>query len=101
MTEIASSSLFDRIAAVCRDLGVPAWLLERVLREERMTIRRIGNARAWTDADVEALRGMGFRTTADGHDLNRDHLKLVTPEALSPHLGPRILDEVEYVALDG
>lgn len=26
-------------------------------------------------------RGMGFRTTADGHDLNRDHLKLDTPEA--------------------
>jgi hypothetical protein len=25
--------------------------------------------------------GMGFRTTADGHDLNRDYLKLVTPEA--------------------
>jgi len=25
--------------------------------------------------------GMGFRTTADGHDLNRDHLKLVTLEA--------------------
>lgn len=27
------------------------------------------------------VRGMGFRTTADGHDLNRDHLKLSTPEA--------------------
>jgi len=25
--------------------------------------------------------GMGFRTTADGRDLNRDHVKLVTPEA--------------------
>ncbi len=25
--------------------------------------------------------GMGFRTTADGHDLNRDFLKLQTPEA--------------------
>lgn len=25
--------------------------------------------------------GMGFRTTADGHDLNRDSLKLETPEA--------------------
>lgn len=24
--------------------------------------------------------GMGFRTTVDGHDLNRDHLKLATPE---------------------
>ena len=27
------------------------------------------------------VSGMGFRTTADGHDLNRDYLKLVTPEA--------------------
>jgi len=27
------------------------------------------------------VRGMGFRTTADGHDLNRDWLKLETPEA--------------------
>jgi len=26
-------------------------------------------------------QGMGFRTTADGHDLNRDHVKLDTPEA--------------------
>ena len=25
--------------------------------------------------------GMGFRTTTDGHDLNRDHIKLSTPEA--------------------
>jgi hypothetical protein len=27
------------------------------------------------------VEGMGFRTTTDGHDLNRDHLKLETPEA--------------------
>ncbi len=27
------------------------------------------------------VRGMGFRTATDGHDLNRDHLKLETPEA--------------------
>ena len=27
------------------------------------------------------VQGMGFRTTADGHDLNRDHMKLSTPEA--------------------
>jgi len=27
------------------------------------------------------VEGMGFRTTTDGHDLNRDHLKLQTPEA--------------------
>ncbi|HLF56561.1 MAG TPA: M14 family metallopeptidase, partial [Thermoanaerobaculia bacterium] len=27
------------------------------------------------------VRGMGFRTTVDGHDLNRDWLKIETPEA--------------------
>jgi hypothetical protein len=27
------------------------------------------------------VQGMGFRTTADGHDLNRDWMKLDTPEA--------------------
>lgn len=44
-------------AAVCRELGIPAWFLERVLREEAMTVGRIGNARAWTDRDVERLVG--------------------------------------------
>lgn len=43
-------------AAVCRELGIAAWFLERVLREEAMSVRRIGNARAWTDEDVEQLR---------------------------------------------
>ena len=42
--------------AVCRELGIAAWFLERVLREEGMTVQRIGNARAWTDTDVERLR---------------------------------------------
>jgi len=31
--------------------------------------------------------------------LNR-YVELVTPESLSPHIGPYILKEVEYVALD-
>jgi hypothetical protein len=43
-------------AAVCRELNVATWFLERVLREEAITVQRIGNARAWTDADVERLR---------------------------------------------
>ncbi len=56
-TTATTSALAVRgTAAVCRDIDVPAWLLERVLREEGMTIRRIGNARAWTDDDVERLR---------------------------------------------
>ncbi len=32
------------------------------------------------------------------HLLGR-RVELVTPEALSPHIGPRILREVEYVSL--
>ena len=31
-------------------------------------------------------------------DLLERRVELVTPEALSPHIGPRILKEVEYVA---
>jgi hypothetical protein len=42
--------------AVCRELGIPGWFLERVIREEGWTIARVGNARAWTDADIERLR---------------------------------------------
>lgn len=33
-------------------------------------------------------------------DLLGRHVELVTPESLSPYIGPRILREVEYVALD-
>jgi uncharacterized protein len=29
------------------------------------------------------------------------HVEIVTPESLSPHLGPHILREVQYAALDG
>jgi hypothetical protein len=43
-------------ADVGRELGVPAWFVERVLSEEGLRVQRIGNARAWTDADVERLR---------------------------------------------
>jgi predicted nucleotidyltransferase len=32
-------------------------------------------------------------------NLLQRHVELVTPEALSPHIGPYILKEVEYVAL--
>ena len=36
----------------------------------------------WNRPNQDGPRaGMGFRTTADGHDLNRDFLKVVTPEA--------------------
>jgi len=31
-------------------------------------------------------------------DLFSRRVEVVTPEALSPHIGPRILEEVEYVA---
>ena len=31
-------------------------------------------------------------------DVLQRHVELVTPEALSPYIGPRILKEVEYVA---
>jgi len=30
-------------------------------------------------------------------DLLQRRVELVTPEALSPHIGPRIMEEVEYV----
>jgi len=32
-------------------------------------------------------------------DLLQRRVELVTPEALSPHIGPRILEEVEYAAV--
>lgn len=32
-------------------------------------------------------------------DLFQRPVELVTPESLSPHMGPRILKEVEYVAI--
>jgi predicted nucleotidyltransferase len=32
-------------------------------------------------------------------DLLDRHVELVTPESLSPYIGPRIIEEVEYVSL--
>ncbi len=34
-------------------------------------------------------------------DLLERRVEIVTPESLSPHLGPHILREVQYAALDG
>ncbi len=34
-------------------------------------------------------------------DLLGRRVEALTPESLSPHIGPRILDEVQYVSLDG
>jgi len=34
-------------------------------------------------------------------DILHRRVELVTPESLSPYIGPRILAEVEYVPLDG
>jgi len=33
-------------------------------------------------------------------DLLGRPVELVTPESLSPYIGPRIIEEVEYVSLD-
>jgi len=32
-------------------------------------------------------------------DLLQRRVEVLTPESLSPHLGPRILEEIEYVAV--
>lgn len=81
-------------------------------RMEALGVSRIGlfgsfarNAQH-ADSDVDLL--VEFepgRKTFDNYmqlaflleDLLQRRVELVTPEALSPHLGPRILEEVEYV----
>lgn len=71
---------------VCRELGIPAWFLERVLREEGMTIQRIGNARAWTDADVARLReGLAVRAA------RRSRRRTETPQP--EHGGPIVISK--------
>jgi predicted nucleotidyltransferase len=79
---------------------------------ESLGVRRIGLFGSFArdaqraDSDVDLL--VEFepgRKTFDNYmqlaflleDLLQRRVELVTPEALSPHLGPRILAEVEYV----
>ena len=40
---------------VSRDLSIPLWHLERVVREQGLTIRHLAGVRAWTDDDVARL----------------------------------------------
>jgi hypothetical protein len=84
-------------AAVCRELRIPAWFLERVLREEAMTIARVGNARAWTDADVrrlrEALAARAARKAARRR--TTPHVPILDPDDLAVDLAAELAHEDE------
>lgn len=73
--------------AVCRELGIPGWFLERVIREEEMTIARVGNARAWTDADVERLgRALAARRARQAARRRQRWTPLLDPDDLAVDL---------------
>ena len=92
--------------------------LIRRLREHEVEIRRFGvqrlglfgsfvKQRQVADSDVDLLvefhaeqetfknfMGLGFLL----EDILGRRVEILTPESLSPYIGPRILEEVEYVA---
>ncbi len=93
--------------------------LEQVLRDHEQSLRALGVRRLGVfgsftrgqqhrDSDVDLLvefeegaktfdHFMGLALLLE--DLLGRRVELVTPEALSPYIGPRILREVEYVTL--
>jgi len=65
-----------------------------------------GEQHAASDVDILVEFGQGQRTFDHFiqlsfllEDLLGRRIELVTPEALSPHIGPYILEEVEYVSV--
>lgn len=93
--------------------------LEKVLREHQASLRALGVKRLGVfgsfargqqrkDSDVDLLVEFEDGAKTFDHfmdlallleDLLGCKVELVTPEALSPYIGPRILREVEYVAV--
>ncbi len=93
---------------------VLAAIAERHTQIGALGVKRLGlfgsfvNGRPHKDSDVDLLvEFLPEQKTFDNfiqlafllEDAFRRHVELVTPESLSPYIGPHILDEVEYVTL--
>lgn len=87
---------------------------EHESRIRALGVRRLGLFGSWVrgeqrpDSDVDVLVEFDPGKKSFDHfmslsflleDLLRRRVELVTPEALSPYIGPSILREVEYVPL--